>query len=640
MSTTKETAAECMHLLLENVTLVHELLTTSYTGSESSSHKTQKSIDQLKDRPIHLQVRQGPPDLLPTIDSLIGAMNLQLPDEPCHELLSEARTILKYRQRSLREGIEVVQDELRLAADESSAGRRGVREDDIEKAFYDAVEDVACLYAAIHKTLHPSEGFKRPRTPTRDHGDVTWEGLGSIEFKTYGNSAFSNLIEDCTRNPHFHLWPQVREFVYGETKADIRAGDAGEEKVEGGHSKNKSWKMLAQFIGYGLRNRAGTVVATDFLHHWVVLQIPIGHSKNEVHQIPISSYTIKNSASLPSCLTALMLLFYDQVLSKKTTSIFPEHDIFNPLLVADASLEAESVAVGTSSGMGTTWTYLLHHFQFIVSSLESLLQYFLAASVLYLFMSFKPNFRDSQTGTILFVSKPRCVIYPLHPRRFSLTSWGWPPRHHLLPPGLAFALKVFMHADDFAQEVKAYRDLAGLPGIPELLTVGVSSNGQRFIAIGHVGEPVGQVSKTVVNFGIRCFTAYMEGITTTTTFKAHVHMGLVAPTFGGCCIMISDPKIVDIKQGTAHRDIATRLLPRDFEVYITSCKSASLNAPRGALKSFLRIHPRNEAHHIKNIDSILSQIVRAFLSGLPHRRSSALLVRKRTSLFSDKGIYI
>ncbi|KAH6908618.1 SNF2 family N-terminal domain-containing protein [Coprinopsis sp. MPI-PUGE-AT-0042] len=59
--------------------------------------------------------------------------------------------------------------------------------------------------------------------------------------------------------------------------------------------------------------------------------------------------------------------------------------------------------------------------------------------------------------------------------------------------------------------------------------------------------------------------------------------------------------------------IATRLLPQDFEVCITSYEICLIE--RSALKKFsFEYIVIDEAHRIKNVDSILSQIVRAFLS--------------------------
>lgn len=59
--------------------------------------------------------------------------------------------------------------------------------------------------------------------------------------------------------------------------------------------------------------------------------------------------------------------------------------------------------------------------------------------------------------------------------------------------------------------------------------------------------------------------------------------------------------------------IATRLIPSDFEVCITSYEICLIE--RGALKKFsFEYIVIDEAHRIKNVDSILSQIVRSFLS--------------------------
>ncbi|KAH6905741.1 hypothetical protein BKA70DRAFT_1225447 [Coprinopsis sp. MPI-PUGE-AT-0042] len=391
MSTTKEAAADCMHMIQKNVTLIHDLLTTAFEGSESSSHKTQKSIDQLKDHPFHLEVKIGHPDSLPTIDSIIAAVDEQLPDEPCHPHLSAARTVLNYIQSNLCEEIE---------------GRCGVREDDIEKAFSQAVDTIACIYAALHKILHPGEGFKRPRTPTKDHRDITWEGLGSIEIKTYGDNAFDNLIEDCTQNPNFHLWPQIRDFVYGEPEGHAHAGDTAEQLGDGWRPRSKSWKMLAQFIGYSLQNRTGIVVATNFLHHWVVLRIPIGLNKDELHKIPIT----------------LMLLFYNQVLLQNTTSISPGYNLFDPLPVASTALEATSVVAGKSSGP----LYWYH--------------------------------------SLCFETE---VDYPLNPPRVSLMMTIlepalYPPQYASLSLLTGPVAKVFIHVDDLMQEVKAYQTLESL----------------------------------------------------------------------------------------------------------------------------------------------------------------------------------
>ncbi|TEB28250.1 transcription activator snf2l1 [Coprinellus micaceus] len=59
--------------------------------------------------------------------------------------------------------------------------------------------------------------------------------------------------------------------------------------------------------------------------------------------------------------------------------------------------------------------------------------------------------------------------------------------------------------------------------------------------------------------------------------------------------------------------IATRLIPSDFEVCITSYEICLIE--RGALKKFsFEYIVIDEAHRIKNVDSILSQIVRSFMS--------------------------
>ena len=59
--------------------------------------------------------------------------------------------------------------------------------------------------------------------------------------------------------------------------------------------------------------------------------------------------------------------------------------------------------------------------------------------------------------------------------------------------------------------------------------------------------------------------------------------------------------------------IASRLLPQDFEVCITSYEICLIE--RSALKKFsFEYIVIDEAHRIKNVDSILSQIVRAFMS--------------------------
>ncbi|TFK20464.1 transcription activator snf2l1 [Coprinopsis marcescibilis] len=59
--------------------------------------------------------------------------------------------------------------------------------------------------------------------------------------------------------------------------------------------------------------------------------------------------------------------------------------------------------------------------------------------------------------------------------------------------------------------------------------------------------------------------------------------------------------------------IATRLIPQDFEVCVTSYEICLIE--RSALKKFsFEYIVIDEAHRIKNVDSILSQIVRAFMS--------------------------
>ncbi|THH20194.1 hypothetical protein EW146_g1133 [Bondarzewia mesenterica] len=59
--------------------------------------------------------------------------------------------------------------------------------------------------------------------------------------------------------------------------------------------------------------------------------------------------------------------------------------------------------------------------------------------------------------------------------------------------------------------------------------------------------------------------------------------------------------------------IANRLIPQDFEVCITSYEICLIE--KGALKKFsFEYIVIDEAHRIKNVDSILSQIVRAFMS--------------------------
>lgn len=59
--------------------------------------------------------------------------------------------------------------------------------------------------------------------------------------------------------------------------------------------------------------------------------------------------------------------------------------------------------------------------------------------------------------------------------------------------------------------------------------------------------------------------------------------------------------------------IAERLIPQDFEVLITSYEVCLIE--KSALKKFsFEYIVIDEAHRIKNVDSILSQIVRSFLS--------------------------
>ena len=59
--------------------------------------------------------------------------------------------------------------------------------------------------------------------------------------------------------------------------------------------------------------------------------------------------------------------------------------------------------------------------------------------------------------------------------------------------------------------------------------------------------------------------------------------------------------------------ISTRLLPQDFDVLITSYEICLIE--KSALKKFsFEYIVIDEAHRIKNVDSILSQIVRSFLS--------------------------
>ena len=59
--------------------------------------------------------------------------------------------------------------------------------------------------------------------------------------------------------------------------------------------------------------------------------------------------------------------------------------------------------------------------------------------------------------------------------------------------------------------------------------------------------------------------------------------------------------------------IANRLIPQDFEVLITSYEICLIE--KSALKKFsFEYIVIDEAHRIKNVDSILSQIVRSFMS--------------------------
>lgn len=59
--------------------------------------------------------------------------------------------------------------------------------------------------------------------------------------------------------------------------------------------------------------------------------------------------------------------------------------------------------------------------------------------------------------------------------------------------------------------------------------------------------------------------------------------------------------------------LLTRLLPQDFEVCITSYEICLIEKHAFKRFSFEYIFI-DEAHRIKNVDSILSQIVRAFMS--------------------------
>lgn len=59
--------------------------------------------------------------------------------------------------------------------------------------------------------------------------------------------------------------------------------------------------------------------------------------------------------------------------------------------------------------------------------------------------------------------------------------------------------------------------------------------------------------------------------------------------------------------------IATRLIPQDFDVLITTYEQCLIE--QSALKKFsFEYIVIDEAHRIKNVDSILSKIVRSFLS--------------------------
>jgi SWI/SNF-related matrix-associated actin-dependent regulator of chromatin subfamily A member 5 len=59
--------------------------------------------------------------------------------------------------------------------------------------------------------------------------------------------------------------------------------------------------------------------------------------------------------------------------------------------------------------------------------------------------------------------------------------------------------------------------------------------------------------------------------------------------------------------------IANRLIPQDFEVCITSYEICLIEKSTFKKFSFEYI-VIDEAHHIKNVDSILSQIIRFFIS--------------------------
>jgi len=78
-----------------------------------------------------------------------------------------------------------------------------------------------------------------------------------------------------------------------------------------------------------------------------------------------------------------------------------------------------------------------------------------------------------------------------------------------------------------------------------------------------------------------------------------------APSFNVALLSGSKEERADI--------IATRLLPQDFEVCITTYEICLIE--KSALKKFsFEYIVIDEAHRIKNVDSILSQIVRSFTS--------------------------
>ncbi|KAF6756954.1 hypothetical protein DFP72DRAFT_264599 [Ephemerocybe angulata] len=316
----------------------------------------------------------------------------------------------------------------------------------------------------------------------------------AIKCKDWGDAAFRKIIASLKLCPRIHHWK-----AYTAQHELALQNDAGYSvpKECDGERPTCLFDTLKQIALKGSQGNKGMYM-TNGLSHWMSLRkrsgVPEGFPRNGLYYVLMYSQLGDATASPESVASSLAYHIFSFV-------DLHAHSIKNlPRLLPEDAKIPKLKQVGKECGVPRS---LYSRLVTPINDCLDLLQVWSSAFIywftsyiavvhIYIFLTFKPDLYEVESGATLSVIRSRPTLPPF---KLSLVK-TIRTRQALISYSRfgSLVVKRFWDREHFENEIELYTALEGIPSIPKMLGTGVSSRRQRFIVFPNMGKPAGAIT--------------------------------------------------------------------------------------------------------------------------------------------------